>query len=484
MFKSWCADQRFNNATNLSHVLMDGGVLSVPFDKLNDFHEQYVSAVKRGEKLYVVEQKSERYNFFVDIDYKDESSLDLEEIKSVCKVICDEVKRHGGRDCLISVAPPKPCGDLVKTGVHLNWPGFVVDQTSAVALRDHILVALSKANGAVDWNEIIDAAVYGNASRKTKGSGFRMPWSYKKAKHDICGGQGCTECEKGKVDQVAYLPLFVYRPGPPLSAILQIGQEPTLDILKMAVVRTDEPQTIHVEPPSITVKEGSFTREQMKDEVHDDELKGKIEEFIRSNLEGQSNAYVPKIFKKKDTYLVQTTSKYCENLKREHGSNHVWFIISGKMIIQKCFCLCETLRGRRDGFCKDFCGRRHQLTPTIIDRLYPNKEDIHKCPEIKKWVEKPQVKCGDVKEPLEIFIKKHMHGPSDLRVLEVTKDKMGLVVLTNSNVCETIGGSHENVTMSYSIKGKEIVQKCPVCKKSKARKHCLTPNVLKVLKQK
>ena len=212
MFKSWCADQRFNNATNLSHVLMDGGVLSVPFDKLNEFHEQYVCAVKRGEKLYVVEQKSERYNFFVDIDYKDESSLDLDEIKSVCKVICDEVKRHGGRDCLISVAPPKPCGDLVKTGVHLNWPGFVVDQTSAVALRDHILVALSKANGAIDWNEVIDAAVYGNATRKTKGSGFRMPWSYKKAKHDACGGQGCTECEKGKVDQVAYLPLFVYRP--------------------------------------------------------------------------------------------------------------------------------------------------------------------------------------------------------------------------------------------------------------------------------
>lgn len=484
MFKSWCADQRFNNATNLSHVLMDGGVLSVPFDKLNDFHEQYVYAVKRGEKLYVVEQKSERYNFFVDIDYKDESSLDLDEIKNVCKVICDEVKRHGGRDCLISVAPPKPCGDLVKTGVHLNWPGFVVDQTSAVALRDHILVALSKANGAIDWNEVIDAAVYGNATRKTKGSGFRMPWSYKKAKHDACGGQGCTECEKGKVDQVAYLPLFVYRPGPPLSAILQIGQEPTLDILKMAVVRTDEPQTIHVEPPSITVKEGSFTREQMKDEVNDDELKDKIEEFIRSNLEGQSNAHVPKIFKKKDTYLVQTTSKYCENLKREHGSNHVWFIISGKTILQKCFCLCETLRGRRNGFCKDFCGRRHQLTPTIIDRLYPNKGDIQKCPEIKKWVEKPQVKCGDVKEPLEVFIKKYMHGPGDLQVLKVTKDKMGFVVLTNSNICETIGGSHENVTMSYSINGKEIVQKCPVCKKSKARKHCLTSNVLKILKQK
>ena len=483
MFKSWCAAQRFNNATNLSHVLMDGGVLSVPFDKLNEFHERYINAVKGGERLYVVEQKSKKYNFFVDIDYKDESSLDLDEIKDICKVICDKVKRHGGRDCLISVSPPKKCGELTKTGVHLNWPGFVVDQSSAIALREHILVALSKAKKNVDWNDIIDAAVYGNVARKTKGSGFRMPWSYKKAKHDVCDGQGCSGCEKGKVDQLAYLPVFVYRHGP-LSTILQIGQEPSLDILKMAVVRTDEPQTTHVEPPSTVVKEGSFTETQTKDEVHDDEVKNMVEEFIRSNMEGQSNAYVPKIFKKKDTYLVQTTSKYCENLKREHGSNHVWFIISGKTILQKCFCLCETLRGRRQGFCKDFCGRRHQLTPTIIDRLYPKKEDIQRCPEIKTRVEKPQVKCGDVKEPLEDFIKKHMHGPEDLQVLKVTKDKTNLLALTNSNYCETIGGPHENVTMSYSIKGKEIVQKCPVCKKSKARKHCLTSNVLKVLKQK
>ena len=191
MFKSWCAAQKFNNATNLSHVLMDGGVLSVPFDKLNEFHEKYITSVKKGERLYVVEQKSDKYNFFVDIDYKDESSLDLDEIKDICKVICDKVKRHGGRDCLISVSPPKKCGELTKTGVHLNWPGFVVDQSSAIALREHILVALSKAKKNVDWNDIIDAAVYGNVARKTKGSGFRMPWSYKKAKHDNCDGQGC-----------------------------------------------------------------------------------------------------------------------------------------------------------------------------------------------------------------------------------------------------------------------------------------------------
>tara|TARA_R110001606_G_scaffold25571_1_gene83056 strand:+ start:1659 stop:3113 length:1455 start_codon:yes stop_codon:yes gene_type:complete len=484
MFKSWCAAQKFNNATNLSHVLMDGGVLSVPFDKLNTFYERYIEAVKGGERLYVVEQKSEKYNFFVDIDYKDKEALDLDEIKDVCKVICDKVKRHGGKECLISVSPPKKCGgDLIKTGVHLNWPEFVVDQSSAVALREHILVALSKAKGrGTDWNDIIDVAVYGNVSRKTKGSGFRMPWSYKKAKHAVCDGQGCSECEKGKVDQLAYLPVFMYHNGP-LSTILKIGQDPTLEILKMAAVRTDAPQITHVEPPSTTVKEGTFTVAQTKDEVHDDTLKGKIEDFIRTHIEGQKHAYIPKIFKKKDTYLVSTTSKYCENLKREHGSNHVWFIISGQTILQKCFCLCETLRGRRDGFCKDFCGRKHQLTPSIVEGLYPKKEDIKKCPQIKKRVEKPQVKCGDVKTPLEVFIRKNMRGPEDLQVLTINKDKTQIVALTNSAYCETIKGMHEDVVMSYLIKGKEIKQKCPKCKKNTSRTHCLTPDIIKILKQ-
>ena len=484
MFKSWCLQTGFlKKVSNPSHVLLDGGCLSVPFDRLNEFHERYVEAVKRGERLYVVEQKTETYNFFVDIDYKDKEALDLNEIKDVCKVICDKVKRHGGKDCLISVSPPKKCGDLIKTGVHLNWPGFVVDQTSALALRDHILVALSKAKGrGTDWNEIIDTSVYGNANRKTKGSGFRMPWSYKKAKHDACNGQGCSGCEGGKIDQLAYLPVFVYRHGP-LSTIMNTTQDPSMETLRMAVVRTDEPKTTHVVPPSTVVKEGTFTATQMKDEVHDDRLKSQIEEFIQTNMEGQGNAYVPKVFKKKDTYLVSTTSKYCENLKREHGSNHVWFIISGQTILQKCFCLCPTLRGRRDGFCKDFCGRRHQLPPSIISGLYPKKDDLKKCPEIKKRVEKPQVKCGDVKAPLEAFIRKHMHGPEDLQVVNVNNDKTQFIALTNSSYCETIKGAHEDVVMSYTIKGKEIRQRCPKCKKNTSRTHGLPHDIIKILKQ-
>ena len=194
MFKRWCIQQNFVTKTpnsDVSHVLLDGGRLSVPFDRLNDFHEEYIKAVKAGEKLFVVEQKTPNYNFFVDIDYKDTRALTIEEIQDICKVICDKVKRHRGGDCIISVAQPKKVGEFMKTGVHLNWPGYVVNQASALALREHILVALSKAKGGTDWNEVIDAAVYGDIKRRTRGSGLRMPWSYKLAKHTSCGGRGC-----------------------------------------------------------------------------------------------------------------------------------------------------------------------------------------------------------------------------------------------------------------------------------------------------
>lgn len=462
---------------------MDGGVLSVPFDKLNLFYEKYIEAVKKGEKLFIVEQKSDTYNFFVDLDYKGEKSLPIDETKEICKIICDKVKRHGGKDCLISVAPPKKSGSKIKTGIHLNWHGMVVDQVSAIALREHILVALTRAKGSYDWNEIVDSSVYGNVSRRARGSGFRMPWSLKMVKHDTCGGQGCEECNwKKKVEQLAYLPLFVYKHGP-LSTILNITPDPDVELLKMAAVRTNEPQNTFVESPSTLVKEGSFTVAQMKDEVESDEIKSLVENFIQKNMEGQKYALVTKMYKNKNTYFVSTTSRYCENLKREHGSNHVWFYISGRVIAQKCFCRCETLQGRRDGFCKDFYGRKHELPLSITEKLYSNKEEIKHCPEIKKIVEKTQTNQHEAKELLEKFINRWMKGQTNTKVIHVKKDGANFVVLTTSDFCETINGVHPGSTMSYVIKKKQITQKCPMCKKNTSRTHELTPNVLKVLKQ-
>lgn len=480
MFKNWCNTNHFNNASNLSHVLMDGGVLSVPFDKLNDFLEEYIRAVKAGEKLYLVEQKTKTYNFFVDIDYKDKDPLSVEEIKDISKIVCDKVKRHGGGECLISVSPPKKAGTQIKTGIHLNWPGMVVDQSSAVALREHIVVALTKGKGSKNWDQIVDSSVYGDLKRGTKGSGFRMPWSYKLAKHDDCGGSGCSGCKNGKIEQLSYLPLFKYTTSP-LSTLIRVDQKPDVNILKMSVVRTDQPQSVIISSPNVsaTRQEGSFTEEQMKDEIEDEEVRELIQTFVQNNMEGQERAYVTKIFKHKEIYLVKTTSKYCENIKREHNSNHVWFMISGTEIIQKCFCECPTLSGRRDGFCKDFRGRRHKLSTKIIEKLNLRNTFSGTKPTPSK-----NIQTENVKMLLGKFLIKNMHCQDTTKIVSISPLKKGWNVLTTSNYCETIHGVHDNVDMSYFIEKGTICQKCPLCKRSTARKHVLYPSIINLLKQK
>jgi hypothetical protein len=223
------------------------------------------------------------------------------------------------------------------------------------------------------------------------------------------------------------------------------------------------------------VKERNFTEEDEREEVCDGEIRLLIEKYIRDNMEGQKNAYVIKIFKKKETYLVKTNSRYCENLRGEHSSNHVWFLISGTIIAQKCFCNCPTIRGRRDGFCKDFFGRKHLLSPTIISRLYPKPQELKKCPEIKKFVES-KVKIVDVKVDLQNYIQNNMKTCGTISVLNVKKEKINYLITTNSGFCEKIGGEHNNETvMSYVVKKRKFIsQACPICKDPKGvRTHVL-----------
>ena len=151
--------------------------------------------------------------------------------------------------------------------MHLNWPGLVVDQASAIALREHILVSLAKFNRNVEWNDVIDAAVYGSVVRRSKGSGFRMPWSYKRAKHEACGARGCKDCENGQVDQGPYLPLFIYK-----DEAKRIDQNPSVEILKMAAVRTDQPKNVTIDVPSIKIKEVS-SPEETRNEIYDENEK-------------------------------------------------------------------------------------------------------------------------------------------------------------------------------------------------------------------
>jgi hypothetical protein len=462
MFKLWCKDQGFANNSDLSHVLMDGGVLSVPFDRLNDFYEKCVESYISGEKIYVVEQKTENYNFFMDLDYKDDDELTFDQIKSICKVICDKVSKFGGKDALISVAEPKTIGNLIKTGIHINWPGFVVNRSSALTLRDHVINTLNLAYGSRDWKDIVDISVYGNSSRNTKGSGFRMPWSHKRAKHEACTGQGCEKCNNtGKETQSEYLPVFVYKHGP-LSMLQKTEQKPSVEMLHMATLRTQGTDPVLIEGAR---EENTFTNAQTKDEFKNQEAVLLVEAFIRKHMEGQSTASVTKMYKHKNQFLVSTTSKYCENLRRAHSSNHIWFHISGDTIAQKCFCNCETMKGRFYGFCKDFSGRKHQLPKKITDILYEDGK-------VETYVPKKKIVTEPEQDLLEKFIKKHIIKKETFSIETLKREGFKKYTVTTKETCDTC-----KETIFFSILKNQIQQMC----KCKCRAHNLIDKIVSTL---
>jgi len=432
----------------------------VPFDKLNDFYEKCVEVYNSGEKIFVVEQKTENYNFFMDLDYKDDEEMSFEQVKSVCKVICDKVSKFGGKDALISVAQPKPIDTLIKTGIHINWPGFVVNRSSALGIRDHVINTLNLAYGSRDWKDIVDISVYGNNSRNTKGSGFRMPWSHKKGKHEACAGQGCELCNNtGKETQSEYLPIFIYKHGPS-STLEKTEQKPSVDILHMATLRTQGMEPVIIEG---TREEATFTTLQTKNEFKDQEALLLVEAFVRKNVEGQTTASITKMFKYNKQFLVSTNSKYCENKRCNHNSNHVWFHIIGDTIAQKCFSTTNVLR--QYGFCKDFSGRRHQLSKKITDILYEDGKVETYTPKKKVVVEPEQ-------NLLEKFIKKYIIKKETFVIESLKREGVKKYTVTTKEICDTC-----KETISFSILKSHIQQVC----KCKCRAHNLTDKIVNTL---
>ena len=288
-----------------THVLMSGGILLVPPEETREFYREYISVVNSGTKMYVVEQKTELFKFFVDLDYKSPEKLKDEDLVQFCSIIHQALGTSS--PCIIARARPRAIADgLVKSGVHIHWPGLVVTRTQALHLRSKIVLSLA-SDFAFDWDNIIDASVYG-------GSGLRMLWSHKKPTGDP------------------------YTPWRSLDGDREFPKTPDAETLELFAVRTEE-------------------REAPRESLHDI---SHLEEFIQKYLEGQARAKVKKVQRHEhEGWYVQTDSKFCERIHKEHRSNHVWFQIGVRRISQRCF----------DEECGEFRGQEHILPPSIVEQL-------------------------------------------------------------------------------------------------------------------
>jgi len=288
-----------------THVLMNGGILNVPDGETLEFFKSYIETINSGEKLYIVEQKTELFKFFVDLDYKASEKLGDDDLLQFCTIIHESIGTSSR--CVIARARPRNVSDsLIKSGVHIHWPDLIVSRTQALNLRTKIITNLHR-DFTFDWDKIIDASVYG-------GSGLRMLWSHKKPTGDP------------------------YIPWRQLGSTRVFAKEPSDTILELFSVRTS----------------GEYVEKETLENVYP------LEGFIKKYLEGQSDTRVKKIQRHEhDGWFVQTDSTYCENIQRRHKSNHIWFSVRSGRISQRCF----------DEECREFKGLEHILPPSIVEQL-------------------------------------------------------------------------------------------------------------------
>mgnify|MGYP001163385122 FL=1 len=67
-------------------------------------------------------------------------------------------------------------------------------------------------------------------------------------------------------------------------------------------------------------------------------VKNLMTRFIRSICDKYENINILSTKKIKSCITCLTDSKYCMNIQKNHGKNHVYFVIKDRVMYQKCHC--------------------------------------------------------------------------------------------------------------------------------------------------
>jgi hypothetical protein len=155
----------------LTHLLLDGGIISVPADREQEFLDKYAAELAKGTDLYVVEMKSEPCFFFMsEFDIKMDRPMNQEEllqfVRVVQSVMAQAFPLETEIDVNVGVSTAPDGRDCVQSGIHMNWR-IPVDLNTAWVLRAWLVRELD-----AKMPTYISAA----ASASTTGFPLMEPW--------------------------------------------------------------------------------------------------------------------------------------------------------------------------------------------------------------------------------------------------------------------------------------------------------------------
>ena len=418
----------------LTHLLMNGGKVSIPENKYSEFLHIFASDIREvklgnlGYLNFISENRTPIFKFLVDIDYIDEFELKEKQIqnfvinvqKALTPFLKYDLNTYERKTIICTTGEIKKIInndlELIKTGIHMIWPNIYVDEQYAKFLRSiiiqYFLKFFPKRPSYNTWENVFDYAVYSSSGLRMKGSAKMVKCTKCKAKKNKVSE--CMKCYgKGKLIEGSgriYMPrLIIDGKGNELKDEFMKINKNKYEMLKQTCLRIygkkknfkmikkeDYPEWFdteilltHLQKPKIkrkkkapktqldkilkTTQKGLKVREKLDRE---DIRFISIEKFM-NNLYYQHEHYKnQKIFqiykcgkgKKNEFYTILTDTKYCQNVKRCHNGNHLWFVINNVSIFQKCF---SESYNDKSICCNEFHSELQAITFTLRNILYP-----------------------------------------------------------------------------------------------------------------
>ena len=358
--------QRTGSNVPATHLLMNGGRLTVPDDHSGTFLNIYFNAILRGEKLSIVELKTPLFRLFFDIDARIPCGA-MTDFRPIFAELCDAVHDfwvlNEGAKMIVCSAPSKEhpddtkYGNHTKLGFHIYFPSISVNAPIALAFRDTLLQRLESVfpNFCLnEWNDVIDQSVF-------KQSGLRAVYSCKGAHEDR-----------------AYVPLLYKDHGAGLTMV----QETLTPQDKRAFVHECSIRTFNTvltpcaggqdtiaDQPGVHKVGGIVTGRSVALDVYADVLP-KVKEALPKQYE---NSRFVGIFKADHAVMLRSSSRYCQNVGREHRTSTVYFCVTRRGVCQKCYC-------RKDEHdCTDYASKYYPLDDSVLDSFLPRT--CHIVPE-------------------------------------------------------------------------------------------------------
>ena len=378
----WCRRRKYfgrNGGGEVSHLLLDKGVLCVPESSNDDFIHEYSRGVLMGGRpSCIVEYKPRVFRMFYDLDIvtkdihmaKLMSAGDFQEnVKNIMHIICIatvflfDVARSSATICISNV--PKKKGDEIKVGIHITFDNIFVTSPTALHIREKLLELLNVEENpfANSWEQIVDSAVF-------KGSGMRLPWA---AKHDdlkrvyVPRVEYLLDSEESDIIETKLFPDEIIKS---LSSVKDVISKTCLRA-RGVLTKLRNPD-IDIECSSPT-NSGNFSHASLKEYSS---AIGEIERLIPPQYEGK----VTGVIKADHVYMFRHSSQYCENVARNHKSSNTYFLVSKAGMRQCCYSRKEEDVGQKYCRCSDFRGEYIKLPPSLIEELFPDEDEKKNLP--------------------------------------------------------------------------------------------------------